>query len=86
MINFEQCRRNMVDCQLRPNKVTDEKVLSAMGSIPREVFAGTEYQGIAYVDEDIPLGDGRYLMEPMVLARLLQAAEIGADDDYDGHR
>jgi protein-L-isoaspartate(D-aspartate) O-methyltransferase len=80
MINFEQCRRNMVDCQLRPNKVTDEKVLSAMGSIPREVFAGPDYQGIAYVDEDIPLGDGRYLMEPMVLARLLQAAEIGADD------
>ena len=70
----------MVDCQLRPNKVTDEKVLSAMGSIPREVFAGPDYQGIAYVDEDIPLGDGRYLMEPMVLARLLQAAEIGADD------
>jgi protein-L-isoaspartate(D-aspartate) O-methyltransferase len=80
MINFEQCRRNMVDCQLRPNKVTDEKVLSAMGNIPREVFAGPDYQGIAYVDEDIPLGDGRYLMEPMVLGRLLQTAEIGADD------
>ncbi len=80
MINFELCRRNMVECQLRPNKVTDEKVLLAMGSIPREVFAGTDYQGIAYVDEDIALGDGRYLMEPMVLARLLQAAEIGSDD------
>lgn len=80
MINFEQCRRNMVESQLRPNKVTDEKVLAAMGSIPREIFAGSEYQGIAYVDEDIALGDGRYLMEPMVLARLLQAAEIGDDD------
>ena len=77
MINFEECRRNMVESQLRPNKVTDEKVLLAMGSIPREVFAGTDYQGIAYVDEDISLGDGRYLMEPMVLARLLQAAEEG---------
>ena len=80
MINFKECRRNMVESQLRPNKVTDEKVLLAMGSIPREVFAGTDYQGIAYVDEDIALGDGRYLMEPMVLARLLQAAEIGSDD------
>jgi len=80
MINFEQCRRNMVECQLRPNKVTDEGVLSAMGHVPREVFAGPLYEGIAYVDEDIPLGDGRYLMEPMVLARLLQAANIGADD------
>lgn len=80
MINFKQCRRNMVECQLRPNKVTDEGVLSAMGYVPREVFAGPLYEGIAYVDEDIPLGDGRYLMEPMVLARLLQAANIGADD------
>ncbi|MDX1485795.1 MAG: protein-L-isoaspartate O-methyltransferase [Alphaproteobacteria bacterium] len=80
MIDFAQCRRNMVECQLRPNKVTDEGVLQAMGSVPREVFAGPEYEGIAYVDEDIPLGDGRYLMEPMVLARLLQAADIGADD------
>ena len=80
MINFEQCRQNMVDCQLRPNKVTDERVLLAMGRIPREVFAGPDYQGIAYVDEDIPLGEGRYLMEPMVLARLLQALEISVDD------
>lgn len=80
MINFEQCRRNMVDCQLRPNGVTDERVLAAMGSIPREAFTAPNYQGIAYVDEDIPIGDGRYLMEPMVLARMLQAAEI-ADDD-----
>ena len=80
MINFKQSRRNRVECQLRPNKVTDEAVLSAMGIVPREVFTGPEYKGIAYVDEDIPLGDGRYLMEPMVLARLLQAANIGDDD------
>ncbi len=80
MINFKQCRQNMVESQLRPNKVTDEAVLSAMGYVPREVFAGPQFEGIAYVDEDIPLGDGRYLMEPMVLARLLQAANIGADD------
>ena len=80
MINFEQCRRNMVECQLRTNKVTNERVLEAMGSVPREVFAGEGFAGISYVDEDIPLGDGRYLMEPLVLARLLQAAEIGPDD------
>ncbi len=80
MINLQQCRKNMVDCQLRTNKVTDEGVLAAMGSVPREVFTGPKYAGIAYVDEDIPLGNGRYLMEPMVLARLLQAAAIGTDD------
>lgn len=80
MINFEQCRKNMVDCQLRTNKVTDEGVLAAMGRVPREAFTGPEYAGIAYVDEDIPLGNGRCLMEPLILARLLQMAEIGPDD------
>lgn len=70
----------MVECQLRTNKVTDERVLEAMGSVPREAFTGPEYEGIAYVDEDLPIAFGRYLMEPMVLARLLQAAEIDPED------
>ena len=80
MIDFETCRRNMVDNQLRPNKVTDARVIAAMGAVPREKFVGDSLRGVSYVDEDIPLGDGRVLMEPMVLARLLQAAEIGRDD------
>jgi protein-L-isoaspartate(D-aspartate) O-methyltransferase len=80
MINFEQARRNMVDNQLRPNKLTDERVLAAMGAVAREKFVTEKLRGVAYVDEDIPLGEGRVLMEPMVLARLLQAAEIGPDD------
>lgn len=80
MIDFETCRRNMVDNQLRPNKVTDERVLAAMGAVPRERFVSDSLRGVAYVDEDIPLGEGRVLMEPMVLARLLQAADVGPDD------
>lgn len=80
MIDFEAWRRNMVSNQLRPNKVTDERVLEAMGAVPRELFVSEDLRGVAYVDEDIPLGQGRVLMEPMVLARLLQAAEVGPDD------
>ena len=80
MISFEQARRNMVDNQLRPNKVTDSRVIDAMLSVEREKFAPEDLRGVAYVDEDIPVGKGRVLMEPMVLARLLQAAEIGAGD------
>jgi protein-L-isoaspartate(D-aspartate) O-methyltransferase len=80
MTDFDQCRRNMVENQLRPNKVTDRRVLAAMGAVPRERFIDEAHRGIAYVDEDIPLGDGRCLIEPMVLARLLQSAEIGPDD------
>ena len=71
----------MVDCQLRPNKVTDERVLDAFGSIPREQFVSRSQRAVAYVDEDLPLSNGRYLMEAMVLARLVQALEICASDN-----
>ncbi|MFM2129543.1 MAG: hypothetical protein RL477_1089 [Pseudomonadota bacterium] len=80
MIDFEMARRNMVDNQLRPNKVTDGRVIAAMLSIPRENFVPEALRGVAYVDEDVPVGKGRALMEPMVLARLLQAAEIAPSD------
>jgi protein-L-isoaspartate(D-aspartate) O-methyltransferase len=73
-------RRNMVDSQLRTNKVTDPAVLDAMASIAREEFVPAALAGVAYVDDDLPLGDGRYLMEPMVLARLLQHAAIKPSD------
>lgn len=80
MIDFEIARRNMVDNQLRPNKVTDGRVIAAMLSVPREKFVADALRGIAYVDEDVAVGKGRVLMEPMVLARLLQAAEISPAD------
>jgi len=64
----------MVNSQIRPNKVNDAQILSAMRGIPRERFLPAKLASLAYVDEDIPLGNGRYMMEPMVLARLLQAA------------
>jgi protein-L-isoaspartate(D-aspartate) O-methyltransferase len=70
----------MVDSQVRPNKVSDPAILEAMLAVPRERFVPPALRGIAYVDEDIPLGGGRYLMEPMVLGRLLQAAAIVPGD------
>ena len=80
MINEPAARLNMVEGQLRTNKVTDEAVLEGFLTVPRERFVPAKLRGIAYVDDDIPLGDGRVLMQPMVLARLLQVAEIGKDD------
>ncbi len=70
----------MVESQVRPNKVTDPAIIEAMLAVPRERFVPPSLRGIAYVDEDIPLGGGRYLMEPMVLARLLQTAAIRPSD------
>jgi protein-L-isoaspartate(D-aspartate) O-methyltransferase len=71
---FAQARQHMVDSQVRPNKVTDTRILAAMRRIPRERFLPPALAPRAYADEDVPLGNGRVLMEPMVIARLVQLA------------
>src|SRR5262249_28008568 len=65
---------------IRPNKVLDEALIAAFADLPRERFVPAAGRAAAYVDEDLHLGNGRFLMEPMVLARLLQAAAIRATD------
>ena len=72
--DYTAARNNMVDGQIRPNKVTDPRVLDAMRSLPRERFVPPALAALAYVDEDLQLGGGRALMEPMVIARLVQLA------------
>ena len=76
MTGYEAARANMIERQLQPNKVTDERLIDAFASVRREAFVPERLSAIAYTDDDLPLGDGRYLMAPMVAARLLQAAEI----------
>lgn len=71
---FADARNHMVDSQLRPNKVTDPRVTGAMRRLPRERFLPPQLRPLAYADEDVPLGNGRVMMEPMVLARLVQLA------------
>jgi protein-L-isoaspartate(D-aspartate) O-methyltransferase len=74
LLDFEDARNHMVDSQIRPNKVTDPRILNAMRRLPRERFLPPRLAALAYADEDVPLGNGRALMEPMVLARLIQLA------------
>jgi protein-L-isoaspartate(D-aspartate) O-methyltransferase len=66
----------MVDGQIRPNKVTDPRIITAMRNLPRERFLPPGLAALAYADEDVPLGRGRVLMQPMVIARLVQAAQL----------
>jgi len=73
---FDAARTHMIESQLRPNKVTDSRLLAAFASLRRELFVPESLRKVAYIDEDLPLGGGRYLMAPMVAARLLLAAEI----------
>jgi protein-L-isoaspartate(D-aspartate) O-methyltransferase len=77
---FEAARTRMIESQLRPYKVTDDRVLGAFARIRRELFVPQHLQPVAYIDEDLPLGRGRYLMAPMVAARLLQAAAVKRTD------
>ena len=79
-MDYYAARHNMVESQIRPNQVTDPLVMAAMAEVPREAFLPKSLRGVAYVDNDISLGNGRHMLEPLVLARLLQEAEIGASD------
>ncbi len=79
-LDFTDARNRMVDSQLRPNKVTDPRVLRAMRELPRERFLPARLRARAYVDEDVPLGGGRVLMEPLVIARLVQLAAPSAGE------
>jgi protein-L-isoaspartate(D-aspartate) O-methyltransferase len=80
MADFAAARRHMVNSQIRTNKVTDPGLLSALTEIPREQFLARHLREIAYIDEDLAIGGGRYLMEPMILARMMQALELDSGD------
>jgi protein-L-isoaspartate(D-aspartate) O-methyltransferase len=79
-MDFAAARQNMVDCQVLPNRVTDERVIAVMADLPRETFVPKTKQGIAYVDEALGLGEGRYIMEPMIIARFMQELQLDASD------
>jgi protein-L-isoaspartate(D-aspartate) O-methyltransferase len=80
IVDYADARNMMVDGQVRPNKVTDSRVLEAMRRLPRERFVPPILAPLAYSDEDIRLPGGRALMEPMVIARLMQAAALHAGE------
>jgi protein-L-isoaspartate(D-aspartate) O-methyltransferase len=80
MTDFAAARRNMVDGQVRTADVTDLRILTAMLEVPRERFAPPQAVALAYLDLDLPVGDGRRLLKPMILGKLLQAASIAPTD------
>ena len=80
-MDTQAARTMMVDGQVRPNKVTDPRIIAAMRRIDREKFLPPQCAALAYTDEDIPLGGGRYLMEPMVIARLVQLAALRGNEN-----
>ncbi|RED27598.1 protein-L-isoaspartate(D-aspartate) O-methyltransferase [Rhodopseudomonas thermotolerans] len=84
MLKFERARQNMVDGQIRPASVTDWRIIDAMRALPREAFVPDSKRELVYLDLDLEIdgGDGRkhFLLNPIMTARLIQAAEIQRDD------
>lgn len=83
MTDFAAARRNMVDGQVRTSDVTDLRIIAAMLEVPREQFVAPALAGLAYLDLDVSVGAGassRRLIKPMVLAKLIQAADLKSTD------
>ena len=74
----------MVDCQVRPSDVTDVRIIDAMLAVPREAFVPPNLRALAYLDLDLDVSEGagarRFLIQPAVTARMLQAADIKDTD------
>ena len=73
-------RKHMVDSQVRPNDVPDLRLQSAMERLPREAFVPTNRRHLAYVEADVPLFDGRWLLKARDLSKLIHGAAIQRGD------
>ncbi len=85
-MDFQAARLAMVESQIRPNGVRDPLILNAFATLPREAFVPEAQKALAYMDEAVPVvpaaGESppRYLLAPMVLAKLLQGASVSQSD------
>lgn len=80
MTDFTERRRMMVDTQVRPSDVTKYPIIEAMLSVPRENFVAGAQREAAYADQNIDLGQGRTLLEPRTLAKMLDALDVQNDE------
>ena len=74
--NMREAKFNMIEQQIRTWEVLDPKVLQLLHDMPRENFVPKEYQGLAFADIEIPLGDGQVMLSPKLEARILQALNL----------
>ena len=85
MSGFSIARQKMVDGQVRPSDVTDPRIIDAMLAVPREAFVPQSKQALAYLDIDLDVSDAtsakRFLIKPVVTAKMLQAADIKDTDN-----
>lgn len=80
MPDFSTRRRTMVDTQVRPSDVTKYNIIDALLSVPREDYVPEDKSEVAYVDDHVSLGSGRVVLEPRLLAKILDALDIQPDE------
>jgi protein-L-isoaspartate(D-aspartate) O-methyltransferase len=77
---FERARERMVERQLRRRDIHDERVLEAMGAVPRERFVPEELRDRAYDDGALPIGHRQTISQPWVVAATCQALDLTGDE------
>ena len=80
MTDFDSARARMVERQLRRRGIADERVLAAMGEVPREEFVPERYRGRAYADSALPIGEGQTISQPWIVAAICQALELSGGE------
>ncbi|MBA2239301.1 MAG: protein-L-isoaspartate O-methyltransferase [Lysobacter sp.] len=80
-IDYAKARNLMVEQQVRPWGVLDQRVLQVLARVPREAFVSPEHRNLAYADLALPLGHGEFMMKPVVEGRALQALELEPSDE-----
>jgi protein-L-isoaspartate(D-aspartate) O-methyltransferase len=78
--NFSLARQKMVEGQIVPSGVIDAALVDALQNLPRERFVPGDMRSVAYIDEHIPVGRNRFLLSPLLLAKLLVLAEVAPTD------
>lgn len=76
MSDLRSARRRMVERQLRRRGIEDERVLAAMGEVPREAFLPIELRDRAYADSALPIGEEQTISQPWIVAAICQALEL----------
>ncbi len=79
-MNVEQARFNMIEQQIRPWDVLDQRVLDTLAAVPREEFVPERYRDLAFSDLNLPLDHGQVMMSPKLEGRLLQALDVQPSD------
>lgn len=79
-IDLTQARERMVLEQLRRRGIKDDRVLEAMGAVPRDRFIAPEFADHAYDDGPLPIGSSQTISQPYMVALMSEVAELQGDE------